>query len=132
MHSDEQAIREMISKWMSATQAGDIDVVLDLMTDDVVFLQPGQPPMDKAGFAKAAQPQAAGAMKFEGHSDIQEIKVLGDWAFIRTRLDVKVTPAGAATMTRSGHTLSVLRKENGRWQLARDANLLGPPSKPGG
>jgi ketosteroid isomerase-like protein len=25
---------------------------------------------------------------------------------------------------RSGHTLTILRKENGRWVLARDANLL--------
>jgi hypothetical protein len=25
------------------------------------------------------------------------------------------------------HTLTILRKENGRWRLARDANLLGPP-----
>jgi hypothetical protein len=27
---------------------------------------------------------------------------------------------------RSGHTLTVLRKEQGRWLLARDANLLAP------
>lgn len=32
MHRDEQAIREVISKWMSATQAGDIDAVLNLVT----------------------------------------------------------------------------------------------------
>jgi len=129
MQNDERAIREVISTWMSATRAGDIDTVLRLMTDDVIFLQPGQPPMDKAGFAKAAKPQSEGAMKFEGHSDIQEIKVLGDWAFMWTKLKVTVTPAGGATMTRSGTTLSVLRKENGKWKLARDANLLGPPEK---
>jgi len=34
-------------------------------------------------------------------------------------------------MTRAGHTLSILRKENGRWLLARDANLLSPVSKSG-
>jgi hypothetical protein len=35
------------------------------------------------------------------------------------------TPAdGTAPWTRAGHTLSVLRKENGKWALARDANML--------
>jgi hypothetical protein len=29
-------------------------------------------------------------------------------------------------MARAGHTLSILRKRDGRWVLARDANLLAP------
>jgi ketosteroid isomerase-like protein len=28
------------------------------------------------------------------------------------------------TNTRSGHTLSILKKQNGKWLLARDANML--------
>jgi ketosteroid isomerase-like protein len=35
-------------------------------------------------------------------------------------------PAGGNPMRRAGHTLSVLRKEDGEWRLARDANLLTP------
>jgi hypothetical protein len=31
-------------------------------------------------------------------------------------------------MTRSGHTLSILRKQEGKWLLARDANMLAPVS----
>jgi uncharacterized protein (TIGR02246 family) len=45
MFSDEQAIRSLVALWHSATAAGDVDTVLGLMTDDVVFLVPGQPPM---------------------------------------------------------------------------------------
>ena len=38
------------------------------------------------------------------------------------------TPAnGSPAITRDGHTLNILRREHGRWLLARDANLLGPP-----
>jgi ketosteroid isomerase-like protein len=52
---------------------------------------------------------------------------VGDWAFTWTRLRVTVTPPGAAApMERAGHTLSILRKDGGRWLLARDANLLTP------
>lgn len=30
---------------MAATKVGDVDTALSLMTDDVVFLVPGRPPM---------------------------------------------------------------------------------------
>jgi uncharacterized protein (TIGR02246 family) len=45
MQSDEQEIRQLVATWMAATKAGDIDTVLPLMTEDVVFLLPGRPPM---------------------------------------------------------------------------------------
>jgi uncharacterized protein (TIGR02246 family) len=131
MTHDEQEIRNLISSWMAATKAGDVEQVLRLMSDDVVFLLPGQPPMRKADFAAAARAQAKpDGPKFDGVSEVQEIKVLGDWAFLWTKLSVTVTPpGGAATITRSGHTLSILNKQDGRWVLARDANLLGESRK---
>jgi uncharacterized protein (TIGR02246 family) len=130
MQNDEQEIRELVSTWMAATQAGDIEKVLSLMSDDVVFLMPGQPVMGKAGFAAAARAQTSkDAPKFDGTSEIQEIKILGDWAFMWSKLTVVITPPGGAqAMTRAGHTLSILRKKNGKWVLARDANMLAPVS----
>ena len=35
-------------------------------------------------------------------------------------------PNGAQSVKRAGHTLSILKKQNGRWVIARDANLLAP------
>lgn len=129
MSRDEQEIRALVQRWMEASRAGDTDTVLSLMTDDVVFLQPGRPPMRKAEFEAAARAQAGGtAPSFEGSSEIQEIQVAGDWAFFWSRLTVVATPPGGLPrMRREGHTLTVLRKVDGRWKLARDANLLGPP-----
>ena len=131
MQSDESEIRQLVATWMSATKAGDIETVLNLMADDVVFLIAGQPPMvGKAAFAAASRAQSGQtAPQFEGTSEIQEIKVLEDWAFMWTKLTVVVTlPGGAQPMTRAGHTLSILRKQDGRWVLARDANMLVPVS----
>jgi len=33
-------------------------------------------------------------------------------------------------MERAGHTLTVLRRVDGNWLLARDANMLAPVSAP--
>src|SRR5690606_2971684 len=104
-----------------------VDTLLSLMSEDVVFLI-GQTVMRKADFAAAALAQAGSpAPQFDGTSEIQEIRALGDWAFMWSRLTVVVTPRGGGeSMTRAGHTLSVLQKQNGKWVLARDANMLAP------
>ena len=130
MQSDEQEIRQLVSTWMAATKAGDVETVLSLMADDVVFLVPGQPVMRKADFAVVARAQfGQEAPQFDGTSEIQEIKIFGDWAFMWTKLTVVVTPPGGSqSMTRAGYTLSILKKQNGKWVLARDANMLAPVS----
>ena len=72
--SDEEQIRELVATWMAATKTGDVERVLDLMTDDVVFLVPGRPPKRKSEFAAALRSQVnGGGPKFEGTSDIQEV-----------------------------------------------------------
>jgi uncharacterized protein (TIGR02246 family) len=127
MTTDEQQIRQIVTDWMNATKSGDVDKILSLMTDDVVFLVPGKPPMHKAEFAKQGRAQAGkGGPEVDGKSEIQEVKVAGDWAFMWSRLEVVMTPPGGKPMTRAGHTLTVFQKQNGQWRLARDANLLAP------
>ncbi len=131
MDRDEQEIRQLVATWMAATKAGDTDTVLSLMAEDVLFLLPGQPPMvGKSAFAAAAKAHSNHERpQFEGTSEIQEIKVLGDWAFMWTKLSVLVTPPGdLAPPSLAGHTLSILRRQNGKWLLARDANMLAPVS----
>jgi uncharacterized protein (TIGR02246 family) len=127
MSTDELEIRQLVLTWMEASKAGDVDKVLSLMSDDVVFLVPGEVPMRKSDFAASARAQSGpNAPKIDGSVEIQELKVLGDWAFLWTKLRVSVTPPGASTMTRAGHTLTIVKKENGKWVLARDANMLVP------
>jgi len=132
MQRDEQEIRQLVATWMTATKTGDIETVLSLMAEDVVFLMPGRPPMiGKSAFAAAAGAQAGQERpQFDGTSEIQEIKVFGEWAFMWTQLSVVVTPPGGGRlMARTGQTLSILKKQNGKWVLARDANMLSPMSK---
>ncbi|MGH6869108.1 MAG: YybH family protein, partial [Methylocella sp.] len=81
-------------------------------------------PFGKEAFA--ASFKGLKGVRFETSSDIKEIKVFDDWAYLRNNLEVTMTPpGGGAPIRRSGHTLTILRKElDGRWLLVRDANLL--------
>jgi uncharacterized protein (TIGR02246 family) len=125
MQQDERDIRELVKKWFDASRAGDVATVLKLMADDVIFLVPGQEPFGKAAFA--ANSERMKNVQIEGISEIEELKILGDWAWMRNRLKVTITPPDGKPMVRGGYTLTILRKTpEGRWVIARDANLLTP------
>jgi uncharacterized protein (TIGR02246 family) len=124
MSPDERAIRDLVATWMDASQAGDTQTVLSLMTDDVVFMVPGREPFGKEAFT--AMSQGMKGMRMEGTSDIREIEVLGDWAYLRNYIMVTLTPPEGEPVRRAGYTLTIFRKQNGKWLLARDANLLMP------
>lgn len=108
---------------MSASKAGDLPTVLNLMSDDVIFMVPGREPFGKEAF-KAGSEQMKD-VKIDGTSEIQELKILDDWAWMRNKLRVTITVPNTPPTTRSGYTLTILRKKpDGQWAIARDANLL--------
>lgn len=123
MSDDERAIRELVDTWMAASKAGDTAAVLELMTDDVLFMVCGREPFGKEEFR--ANSEAMRGLKMDGRAEIQEIEVLGDRAWIRNHIDLNLTPPEGEPLQRSGYTLTVLRKgDDGRWRLFRDANLV--------
>ena len=126
MSADEQAIRKLIDDWMQASARGDLDQVLSMMSDDVVFMTAGGEPFGKKEFAT----RTAGLkdVRIEGVANPVEIKVLGDWAYLRNHIAVTMTPKHGHAVRRSGYTLTILtRQPDGRWVITRDANLIPPP-----
>ena len=127
--NDEQEIRELVQTWMSATKAGDLETVLGLMADDAVFLVAGKPPAGKEEFRENSKQLAESDIQFEGKSEVVELQVLGDWAFMISKLSVTTNQPDKPPVKRAGNTLTIFKKEKGEWLLARDANLLVPKSK---
>jgi|SRR3954447_5633362 uncharacterized protein (TIGR02246 family) len=125
MTVDEIQIRELVEAWMAASKAGDLPAMLALMTDDVIFMTPGQPPFGKKEFAANAARMRD--VKMDGRADVQEIEVIGNRAFLRNHLQITLTQPGQAPKRMAGYTMGVLRKDaDGHWRLARDANLVMP------
>ena len=123
MSDDENAIRRVADTWMAASRAGDTATVLGLMTDDVIFMVPGREPFGKEAFAGASDKMRD--VRLEGKSEIREMRILGEWAYIRNFIEIEITPPGGAPMRRKGYTLTLLRKgADGQWRVARDANLV--------
>jgi uncharacterized protein (TIGR02246 family) len=128
MDTDEQAIRDLVALWISATKAGDIATVMTLMTDDMIFMVPGQEPFGKKEFGAGSESLTPGMIA--GTAEVLEVQVHGDWAWARNFLNITMTPPGGQPMHLSGYTMGIYRKNaEGKWQLFRDANFVGPAAK---
>ena len=120
---DELAIRDLVSQFFAASEGKNLERVRSLLADDVVFMVPGAEPFGKEAFTESAETDKAHLLK--GEFDILEIKVLGDWAWMRNHLDIIVRTPDNEERRRSGYTLTVLtRNPDGQWVISRDANLL--------
>src|SRR5437899_12029637 len=124
-----------MAEWRRLTAEGNLDGLLSLLADDVVFLTPGNPPISKEDFAKGFREVSAKA-RIEAIQDVKEIRASGDIATAWSHLTVVLTPKeGGKTSEASGYVLTVFhRSPSGRWLLARDANMgagAGNPDRVG-
>jgi uncharacterized protein (TIGR02246 family) len=79
MQNDEKEIRKLVETWRTASMAGDLETVLSLMTEDVVFLGAGRPPMiGKEAFAEASKALSEQPYEMSGSTEVQEVKVFGE------------------------------------------------------
>jgi uncharacterized protein (TIGR02246 family) len=129
MSPDERQIREVHSTWIDAVNAGDLARLLTVMADDVVFLNPGQAPFDRAGFS-ANFSAAHREVRISCISEL-EVVVASEVAYTRSRDALSVTPRNGGEATQlAGHRITVYRKQpDGSWLLARDAYTLSPVEK---
>ena len=125
-NTDEQQIREVISRWLRATSDGKVEDVLNLMTTDVVFLVAGQYPMRGRDAFASGMRQALQHVRIDGDTEIKEIRVDNNHAHCWSQVNLTLTPVnGGATKRRAGPVLSVFRRDtDGQWRLHRDANML--------
>jgi uncharacterized protein (TIGR02246 family) len=123
--TDDAQIMRLMDDWRRLSAEGDLDGLLALATDDIVFLTTGNAPMTKSDFAEGFRQMSATA-RIESTQDVKDLRSSGEIAYAWSHLSVVVTPkAGGAKTERSGHVLSVFRRSpSGSWLLARDANLM--------
>jgi len=130
MGTDERAIRVVQAAWFDAIAARDLSRLLSLTAEDAVFLTPGSPPFGRGEYAAMVE---AGFqwLRTIFSGELEEVVVAGEVAYARGRVSVSVTPSAGRDFPgyrqMAGYTLSVFRKlSDGRWVLARHAELLSP------
>ena len=119
----ESSAHQAHEAYVTAINSNNLDTLLGVLTDDVVFLSAHEPPM--VGKA-AVRPWLEAYLKaYKTHWDkpVQEFVVNGDWAFERYSYTSNDTPIGGGdVVTDTGWGLVLYHHDaDGKWRVARDA-----------
>jgi uncharacterized protein (TIGR02246 family) len=132
---DREAIRKLTEEWLAAVQAKDVARLLEMVTDDVIFLPASMPPIrGKAAVEAMYQSFLPQFRRVEQAVSIEEVEVAGDWAFSWGTDSLVLEPQdGGETIRRRGRGMSILRRQaDGSWKFARGINNSAPEQAPQG
>jgi uncharacterized protein (TIGR02246 family) len=120
MGCDERELHEAHSTWISAVNGGDLAHLLTLVTDDLVFLSSGQSSSWRDEFSTnflAAHQQ----VRIRCVSELEEVVLVGNVAYTRSRDALAVTPfAGGEATQLAGYRITIYCKQpDGRWREVR-------------
>ena len=119
--SDETRVRASVQQAVDAFRAGDVDTLVRLHTDDAVILKPGEEPEIGKPAMRASLESLFEQFTVEESRTIEELEIIGDWAFTWGKYSIKLTPNnGSAPINESGKYIDILRKQpDGSWLFAR-------------
>lgn len=128
--ADEQAIRAINPSWFKAHQAGDVEGIVVLYSDDALVSAPGAPPIRgtaaiREAFTKELRDLAAAGLSQKSGSN-PEYELSGDLGYEWNTYTVS-DKSGKTVDT--GKYLSVFGRRNGKWLIVRDIwNSDAPPA----
>lgn len=123
--ADLKAIEELHRRDIAATKVYDIEALASLMTDDIVSLPPGQPPLvGKAANLAMLEAGREESVKYEVVEYEQlwkEVQVEGDYAFEWGVFKGAVRPkAGGDVIRQDYNVVRVLKRQpDGSWKVHR-------------
>jgi len=135
--SDQDDVRAEIEALAAASKDAmarhDLDAVLATMTEDVVLLSTSGPPIVGREAVRQFYSGMVGKFIVQNTATSANFAVdaIGNVALVVGKDSDTLTPVGGGpTMMVSGPAVSVFRREDGKWKLARSVNLMVPVIQP--
>jgi uncharacterized protein (TIGR02246 family) len=117
------AVNDLLKDYAASLNSGNLDRWVALWTEDGVQLPPGEPAV--IGKDRIRTRNGAGLDRFKFDMDIknEELRVAGDWAYIRGTYTATLKPKqGGDPALVDGKYMSILAKQpDGSWKFHRDA-----------
>jgi len=116
------AIDDFATAYSGAFEAGDVDAIMELVTDECVALTPDKPPLVgrdrvRKEFESDFKTMRVKRLRFEHEGDV----LTGEWAYAWGRSSAEVI-LGSESMRICGKYLWILRRmSDGSWKLSRDS-----------
>ena len=119
--ADSDDIEALLKGYESVLNASDVDGILELYTEDGVFMAPNNPSAVGIQQVEAAYTGVFQAIDLNVVFDIVEIEVISEtWAFARSDSSGTITiNATGDNVAEGNQELCVLQKIDGDWKIAR-------------
>lgn len=128
---DRTSIAELLRKHDATLESGDTQGLFALMTDDYVEMGAGTPPLEGKDVARKSLDEfLAKNLMTAFKSDIRDIRISGDWAYVRADNAQLITQKsdGIAREIHGKQMLVLHREKDGSWKIQTNMwNLSGPP-----
>lgn len=131
---DREAIRRLGEEWGAAVEAKDLDRLLNLVTDDVVFMPHGAPSIVGKQALRETYLALFARYSIKQTFAPEEIEIGRDWAFARGSDLITLVPLdGSPPAVIRARGISILRRDkDGAWKFARGiSNMDQPPEAVG-
>lgn len=121
--SDDPAAHLAHQAYVDAINSNRVERMLDVMTDDVVFLAPNAPVMSGKAVIRPWLEEYVRWAQTHWEKPVREFVIAGEWAFERYDWASTDTPHdGSAVVKDTGWGLLVYHRDaDGVWRVARDA-----------
>lgn len=118
---DDDAIRQLNRDFAAAMNAGDVDALVTMMTDDVVMMPPGAAPVHGAEAVRRTFDEMFEQVVLHETWTSVEVVVDGEHAYDWSRYNVRITARESGeSVEEKGQNLFVARREaEGAWKYAR-------------
>jgi ketosteroid isomerase-like protein len=115
--------RQAHEAYTAAINSNNLESVVAMCTDDVVFLSPNEPALIGKPAVRAWAAAYLKAYKIHWDKAVKGFNVAGDWAIERYSYKQNDKPRdGGASVTDTGKGLIVYHHDaDGKWRVARDA-----------
>jgi uncharacterized protein (TIGR02246 family) len=128
-----EEIRQFVKEWAKAMNAGDLDRIMSMVTDDCVRIPPNAPPLIGREAIRQDQRMSFDQYNFQGDEAVVDFRVSGDFAFSRGTWAYSLTPkSGGESEKFKGNFIDIYQKQpDGSWKLFwntwSDESLVSPP-----
>jgi uncharacterized protein (TIGR02246 family) len=118
LSADIEANKNLNEAWDEAYNAGNIEGLLALYTEDAITIPPNEPPYVGKEAIRAHFQQAFDQFTEETDSVVVDVKISGDLAFVRgTWKDILTPKAGGETLNLNGSFVAINQKQtDGAWK----------------
>ncbi|MFQ6047447.1 MAG: YybH family protein [Gemmatimonadales bacterium] len=119
--ADSAAIRGLFERYDSTVTAGLGEEWMSLLWEDIIWMVPNQPSLEGKEAVWGRVGPFFADLDMDIVSTLDEVKVAGDWAYVRGTYTFRVTPkAGGETTEEVGKIVYILgRQADNSWRITR-------------